>query len=46
MKAALVLVGLFSVLVSCGIIVVHMEPPEGGNSAQYITQGIVSATKQ
>lgn len=46
MKATLVLVGLFSVIVSCGVIVVHMEPSEGGNSAKYITQGIIKATER
>lgn len=46
MKAALVLVGLLSVIVSCCTVVAYMEPSEGGNSSQYITRGIMDATKQ
>lgn len=45
MKAAIVLVGLFSIIASCCVLVVHMEPSDGGNSAQYISRGILNATK-
>jgi hypothetical protein len=46
MKATLVLVGLFSVIASCCMTVAYMEPSDGGTSAQYITRGIMNATKQ
>jgi hypothetical protein len=45
MKATIVLVGLFSVIASCCMVVAHMEPSDGGNSAQYISRGILNATK-
>lgn len=45
MKAAIVLVGLLSVMVSCCMVVAHMEPSDEGNSAQYITRGIMNAVK-
>lgn len=46
MKATIVLVGLFSVIASCCMVVAHLEPTEGGTSAQYITRGIINAAKQ
>jgi len=45
MKAAFVLVGLICVVVSCGLIAVHHEPSDAGNSSEYITRGIINATK-
>jgi hypothetical protein len=45
MKAVFVTVGLFCIVASCCMATVYMEPSDAGNSTEYITRGIINATK-